>query len=227
MAKDIKEYISKCIICIRAKGSNNKQVKGGHLVIPPRAGHTWAIDIVGSLPKSGFYYKILVMVCTLSRFTWADHLTAGTAVEVIRKLEDLFHRYGSPVVLVSDNAGCFTGKEFKNYLSFRNIHHHLTTPYSPRSNALAERSIRNVLSVLRVLCRDKPSSWHSYLPTVCGAINEGFNTSIRERPYFLFFGRDPNPGFSILQDKISVCESDETYQITKYSYDLASRELEK
>ena len=107
------------------------------------------------------------------------------------------------------------------------MHHHLTTPYSPRSNALAERTIRNVLSILRVLCDDKPNSWSSYLPTVCGAINESYNTSIKERPYFLFFGRDPIPLFGILRDNISICDSSEMYQITRYAYELAAKEIDK
>ena len=226
MAKDINHHISQCTICIRAKWSNNKQVIPGHLVIPPRAGHTWAIDILGSLPKSGFYSKILVSICTFSRFTRAVPLTTGAAVEVIKRLEDLFHVYGVPEVLVSDRAGAFTGNEFEEYFKYRNIHHHRTTPYSPRSNALAERSVRNVLSILRILCQDKPKNWHSYLPTLCGAINEGFHTSLRERPFFLFFSRDPTPSFSILRDSSINCNSDERYLIAKYSYELASKVLE-
>lgn len=227
MNKDISKYISHCLICVRAKISNNRQVLPGNLLTPPQPGNTWAIDILGSIPKSGYYNKVLVVICTFSRFTWAYPLVAGSATEVIKNLEDLFHRYGPGEVLVSDRAGAFTGKEFENYLKFRNLHHHLTTPYSPRSNALAERSIRNVLDILRVLCEDKSNSWSSYLATVCGAINEGFNTSIKERPYFLFFGRDPVPLSGILRDKMSVCDSNELYQITKYAYELAANEINK
>ena len=147
MEKDLREYISKCIICIQTKSSNNKQVIPGKLKIPPRAGHTYAIDIVGSLPKSGVYFKILVVVCTFSRYVVAAPLVTGSASEVIKRLEEFFDILGHPEALVSDRAGAFTGLEFEGYLG-EYVIHHLTTPYSPRSNALAERSIRSILSVL-------------------------------------------------------------------------------
>ena len=100
--------------------------------------------------------------------------------------------------------GAFTGNEFEEYFKYRHIHHHRTTPYSPRSNALAERSVRNVLSILRILCQDKPKNWHIYLPTLCGAINEGFHTSLRERPYFLFFPGIPLPVFLSLEIQVLI-----------------------
>ena len=225
MRRDVKNHVLRCTTCIQAKASNNSQVMDGHLVIPPRPGHTWAIDVLGSLPKSGYYNKILVMVCTLSRFTWVEPLSAGTASEVIKNLESLFYRYGTANVLVSDRAGAFTGYEFENYLTKKNIKHHLSTPYSPRSNALAERTIRSVLSILRVLCDDHPTKWSLYLPKVCEAINCAFHTSIGERPFFIFFGRDPRPTFNVLRNLASEFDTCENYQMCKYTYKLVSREL--
>ena len=64
MAKDISKYISKCITCVRAKVPNSRQVFPGSLLTPTQPGYTWAIDILGSLSKSGYYNKILVTVCT-------------------------------------------------------------------------------------------------------------------------------------------------------------------
>ena len=142
MRKDIKEHVIKCTICAQAKHSNNKRVLEGHLVIPPDAGHTYAIDIVGSLPKAGQYRKILVIVCTFSRFTAAAPLSAGSAVEVINALEKIFPLMGYPAQIVSDNAGNFTSDYFLDYLKGKGIEHQLTTPYTPTGNALAERSIR-------------------------------------------------------------------------------------
>ena len=227
MQKDVQNFVSQCGVCIQAKQSNNKRVIEGHLVVPPRAGHTWAIDIVGSIPKVGNFSKILVSVCTLSRFTCAVPLASGTAGEVIKKLENTFHILGYPEMLISDNAGAFTGAEFSNYLKSHNIRHHLITPYNPRSNALAERSIQSVLSILRVLCEDKPSDWPNHLPMVCTAINTGFSTSLRERPYFIFFGRDPVTKFGILKTINGGSDKNEIYQMTKYVHELAAKILEK
>ena len=93
----------------------------GHLPIPPKAGHTWAIDILGSIPKVGHFRKIFVAVCTLSRYTWAVPLCSGTAAEVIKQFDFHFRLLGYPQVVVNDNAGAFTGSEFKTYLQSHNI----------------------------------------------------------------------------------------------------------
>ena len=225
MRKDIKEHVIKCTICAQAKHSNNKRVLEGHLVIPPDAGHTYAIDIVGSLPKAGQYRKILVIVCTFSRFTAAAPLSAGSAVEVINALEKIFPLMGYPAQIVSDNAGNFTSDYFLDYLKGKGIEHQLTTPYTPTGNALAERSIRSVLSLLRVMCGDKPKDWNSYLGQVCMAINEGFNLTTRERPFFLFHGRDPRP--RLLQITNSEVPKDEKYYMVKYARELVAKELKK
>ena len=226
LSKDIKKHISQCVTCIRAKHSHNKKVVEGHLKLPPRSGHTFAIDIVGSLPKSGVFSKILVVVCTYSRYTRAVPLCTGTGTEVIKRLKEIFSYFGRPVCLISDNAGAFVSQEFSAYLQSHNISHHLTTPYAPQGNALAERTIRSVLSLLRVLSNDRPGVWHSYLPKVCDAINEGFNLTLKERPYFLFYNRDPNPNFNVLRDE-SFPSSDEAFAVSKYAYQLVERELSK
>ena len=227
MQRDVKAHINKCTICAQAKHSNNTRVMEGHLVFPPHAGHTYAIDIVGSLPKAGQYCKILVVVCTFSRFTAAAALQAGTAAEVIKALEEMFPLMGYPQQIVTDNAGNFTSDLFLGYLKEKGIDHHLTTPYTPTGNALAERSIRSVLSLLRVMCGDKPKNWHSYLGRVCVAINEGFNLTIRERPHFLFHGRDPPPNMRMLRNQGTEVPTDERQLMTKYAEELVEKELEK
>ena len=50
MMSDIQRYVAKCLRCVQAKNSVNRRVMSGHLVLPPHAGHTYAIDILGSLP---------------------------------------------------------------------------------------------------------------------------------------------------------------------------------
>ena len=227
MQRDINVYISKCVECARAKHSNNKRVLEGHLAIPPRAGHTYAIDIVGSLPKVGTSRKILVVVCTYSRYTFAEDISAGTAAEVITKLDKLFHLIGFPEELVSDNAGNFTSELFESYLNSNGIEHQFTTPYNPTGNALAERTIRSVLTLLRVLVKDKPRNWPDFLKHVCLAINTGFNLTLRERPYYLYFNRDPNPKYKALRQVGTEVERDEQIQRNRYAHEMVAEELEK
>ena len=75
--------------------------------------------------------------------------------------------------------------------------------------------------------RKKTTNWHIYLRKVCVAMNSGFNTTIKERPYFLFFGRDPAPRYDILRDQTPVRDASEAYQISHYAHELALQEFAK
>ena len=86
MQREITEYVNRCEVCVRAKTSSNKRVKDLHLMLPPQASHTWAIDLVGGLPRSGAYNQILVCVCTFSRYTVTYPMSSGAAAEIIMNL---------------------------------------------------------------------------------------------------------------------------------------------
>ena len=64
-----------------------------------------------------------------------------------------------------------------------------------------------------------------YLSDVCGAMNEGFNLTLKERPYFLMFARDPNNPFNILKQGRAGEDKNEAYMMALYSYDLVEKEL--
>ena len=229
MLKDLQRHVNRCEICIKAKLSNNNQVRGGHLRLPPGPGHTLAVDILGGLPKSGRYNQILVVVCAYSRFTKLYPMSSGTATEIIECLSKFFSDYDEPSYIISDNAGSFVSTKFEEFLAdpLKSIKHHLITPYNPSSN-LSERIIRDVLSLLRVLTRDNPKNWHEYLPQVATAINLGFNTTLQERPFTLFFGHEPKP--SIIDSKktfSSNLDINENYMKTQYARDLVELQLSK
>ena len=224
MHQDIQRYVAKCVICAQAKCSVNKKVMTGHLVLPPHANHTLAIDLLGSLPKADRFNQCIIAVCTYSRYVRALPMQNGTATVIIEKLKAIFRWQGKCSVLITDRAGSFMGEEFQLFLKDRNIHHHPIVPYSPQGN-LAERSIRNVLSVLRIVAKDKPRKWNTYLPEVCDAINFGFNLTLKERPHFLFYARDPEHNHDFLNREISEIEPSDLYCRTKYACELVEKDL--
>ena len=141
-------------------------------------------------------------------------------------MEEWFTHYGDPKVIIRDNAGSFLSHFFRDYLMSKNIKHHLITPYSPQGN-LAERSIQNILALLRVHCRDNATNWHVCLDQLCMALNESFNVSFRERPHFLFLGRDPGNKFKILRPEHRPVEENNAFINLLYAYTLVQQELEK
>jgi len=58
----------------------------------------------------------------------------------------VFSQFCIPETIVSDNAACFTGEEFKTFTLVNGIKHIASTPHS---NGLAERAVQIVKSGLR------------------------------------------------------------------------------
>ena len=62
----------------------------------------------------------------------------------IKKLTSMFACFGLPDVIVSDNAPTFTSSELQEFLKRNSIQHRTIAPYSPASNGLAERAVREL-----------------------------------------------------------------------------------
>lgn len=61
----------------------------------------------------------------------------------------IFSRNGLCDTIVSDNASCFTAKEFQDFLTHNDISHYRPPPYCPASNGQAERGVRVVKDLLK------------------------------------------------------------------------------
>jgi len=56
----------------------------------------------------------------------------------------VFSQYGIPETIVSDNAACFTGEEFKVFTTVNGIKHITLAPHHPASNGLADEAVQIV-----------------------------------------------------------------------------------
>ena len=74
-----------------------------------------------------------------------------------------------PQWMLSDNRPEFVGRPFQQMLDEWEIEHVQTTPYMPSSNGLAERMIRTLSEILRMVrpIMNGMSTWvESYLHTI-------------------------------------------------------------
>ena len=69
--------------------------------------------------------------------------------ETVDTLRVIFSRHGLCDTIVSDNATCFTAREFKDFLYKHGIHHITSPPYVPSSNGQGERCVRVFKELLK------------------------------------------------------------------------------
>jgi len=103
------------------------------------------IDCVGKLPRSkADNTAILVCVDVFSKFVWLVTVREAKTRMTIKALNgSIFGSFSVPEVLVSNNAPCFTSREFRQFCFGLGIKHVTTSTYYPQPS-YAERFNKNL-----------------------------------------------------------------------------------
>ncbi|XP_043241173.1 uncharacterized protein K02A2.6-like [Amphibalanus amphitrite] len=97
---------------------------------------------------------LLIIVDAYSKWpdVWiTNNVSAQTTIDHLRMT---FATHGLPEVIVSDNGGCFTSKEFGEFMSANQIRHVFTPPLHPASNGQAESMVKLVKNGIK---KQKPA----------------------------------------------------------------------
>ena len=78
-----------------------------------------------------------------------EHKQGTSATEVVKKLRCHFARYGSPLVIVSDNGPQYSAAECKNFCKQWNTKHQTVSPRNSQTNGAAEAAVKIVKRILR------------------------------------------------------------------------------
>ena len=157
ISADIRDAVDKCEICARAAPRQQKQPLQQPST-PNTAWHTVSADIF-TLERKDY----LVTVDALSGFFEVDRLKTLTSSETILKLRMAFARYGSPRRLLTDNAGQFTSREFKEFTTQWRIEHRTSSPHFPRSNGLAESGVKVAKNIIKKAKESKSDVYQALL----------------------------------------------------------------
>lgn len=79
---------------------------------------------------------------------------------------EIFCRYGSPRILVSDRGQNFLSKLVSALCEIFEITRHKTSSYHPQTNSACERQNSVIAQSLRTFCESHPEQWPNYLPSV-------------------------------------------------------------
>lgn len=139
---DIENLIKNCIPCQELQSSPEK----ASLISWTPTGNVWSrihVDFAGPIEDVYFF----IVIDSLSK--WVEVFTTKqiTSSFVIKKMRELFCRYGLIDTLVSDNGRQFTSNEFKYFLEQNNIRQVLTAPGHPATNGQAENFVKTLKKI--------------------------------------------------------------------------------
>lgn len=134
MVKDVRDYIRKCGICKTTKASNfAMKPPMGNQSVSIRPFQRLYIDLLGPYPRSkSGYIGLLIVLDHFSKYHWLCPLRKFTSKSIQDFLQQqIFHLYGVPEYLISDNGSQFHANDFNAFLTIYGIQHIYTALYSP------------------------------------------------------------------------------------------------
>lgn len=143
------EYTEKCIRC-KERNLKRQRAELQNTGIPPFPWAKIAIDISGPYPTSPSRNRYIVgFIDIYSGYPEAFLFKNKTAENVTHLIiEEIFPRYGCPLVLISDNGTENMAKKVQETLAYLNITHIRSALYHPESNAKIERFHRTLHNIL-------------------------------------------------------------------------------
>ena len=178
MTTELKEYISKCDICLAHRASQRKEPLLQH----DTTDRPWSkigIDLCE------LHNRVLLVICDYySNFIEVERLNNTTTSGVTKALKAQFARYGVPDTVVSDNGPQFGSKEFTVFAKTWRFTHVTSSPHYPQSNGKAENAVKTAKRLFSK-CRESGESEYLALLDWRNTPSEGLGTSPAQR----FMGR--------------------------------------
>ncbi|GKA92869.1 reverse transcriptase domain-containing protein [Tanacetum coccineum] len=165
MKKDIAEYVSKCLTCLKVKAEHQRP--SGLLQQPEIPVWKWegiAMDFVTKLPR-----------------TSSGHDTIWVIVIVAR--------HGVPISIISDRDSRFTSRFWQSMQEALGTRLDMSTAYHPQTDGQSERTIQTLEDMLRACVLDFGGSWDVHLPLVKFSYNNSYHSSVRCAPFEALYGR--------------------------------------
>jgi transposase InsO family protein len=167
-------------------------------VIPFETIHT---DLWGPAPCTSVdgyrYYTIFVDECT--RYCWIFPLVNKSDLfsTFVLFYSFVVNQFTSTIkTLQTDGGEEYTSTRLKNFLLDRGISHHLSCPYTPEQNGVAERKHRHIIETTITLLQTSklPSQFWSYAcQTATYLINRMPTTVLHHSsPFEMLFGSSPS-----------------------------------
>lgn len=152
------------------------------------------MDRIVGLPKTKKgHTAILVVVDKFSKMTrFAPLKTEAAAVDIAQTFVDnVWRSHGMPLQITTDRGTEFTNAFSKSLCEIIGTQHTKSTSYHPQTDGQTERMNKVLEDMMRHYITPKMDTWDVMLPVLEFAINNSWQESIQDTPFYLNYGRHP------------------------------------
>lgn len=213
MTVQVTEFVQACNVCKETKAPNaTLRPPMGERVTVDRPWQRLYIDFLGPYPRSkkGNAF-IFIVLDQFSKFVLLKPMRKATAVEVIKYLEtEVFHVFGVPESIWSDNGVQFIAKEFQALVKQYGVTHIRSASHAPQSNA-SERVNRSILAAIRSYIGKGQHTWDEQISAIGSALRNNIHDGTGFSPHYLVFGQhfvSHGSCFRLLRELSTLPESD-------------------
>ena len=196
MRQDVKEHVRHCSMCQKNKNNSNQKSAGllQPLDIPGRRWDSISVDLIVELPptKRG-NTKIVVFVDRLSKMVhFAAVPTSFTAVDMAKLYVHVVVRpHGISREIVNDRDTLFTSEFWSELTALLGTRRAMSTAYHPSTDGQTERTNMTLDEMLRHFVNPVHDDWDEHLDAAEFAINNSWQESVCNTPFFLNSGQHP------------------------------------
>jgi hypothetical protein len=151
------------------------------------------IDFVEALPRVRGKSVILTVVDRFSKYCHFIPLAHPYSVESVAHafFTDIVRLHGVPQSLASDRDPVFTSTFWKELMRLLGTKLHMTSTFHPQSDGQTEAANCVIAMYTRCFTGDRARQWLRWLPWDEYTYNTAYQSSLRETPFRVVYGRDP------------------------------------
>jgi hypothetical protein len=153
------------------------------------------MDFITGLPETSKQHDSIMVV--VEKLMKAAHFIPLKTTHKATDVADIFMReitrlHRIPKTIVSDRDPKFTSNFWKGLLKGFRTNMNFSTTYHHESDGQTERVNRVIEDILRMYVMDKPSKCEDYLHLVEFTYNNGYQASLKMRPFEALYDRKCN-----------------------------------